>query len=123
MIRRPPRSTLFPYTTLFRSLVEKRIVNLSALTDTSLASIIQQQGLGPEFQSVFLDSLRIRDLDLDMGSDVWLRSGEANIQLTGTVTLSKQQKAYLLSGTLQAPRGVYRLKLGVTREFVASQGP
>src|SRR5256884_2156902 len=24
MIRRPPRSTLFPYTTLFRSLVERR---------------------------------------------------------------------------------------------------
>src|SRR5258707_10012289 len=24
MIRRPPRSTLFPYTTLFRSLLEKR---------------------------------------------------------------------------------------------------
>src|SRR5256885_8738469 len=25
MIRRPPRSTLFPYTTLFRSSVEKRV--------------------------------------------------------------------------------------------------
>src|SRR2546425_3055259 len=25
MIRRPPRSTLFPYTTLFRSLVDKQI--------------------------------------------------------------------------------------------------
>src|SRR3712207_8596529 len=25
MIRRPPRSTLFPYTTLFRSLVERRV--------------------------------------------------------------------------------------------------
>src|SRR2546429_7160677 len=27
MIRRPPRSTLFPYTTLFRSLQERGIVN------------------------------------------------------------------------------------------------
>src|SRR2546430_11279761 len=26
MIRRPPRSTLFPYTTLFRSLVERRLL-------------------------------------------------------------------------------------------------
>src|SRR3712207_7786836 len=26
MIRRPPRSTLFPYTTLFRSLVAERVV-------------------------------------------------------------------------------------------------
>jgi len=98
-------------------------VNLNEFADTGLASLIERQGLGPEFQSVFLDSLHIRNLDLDMGSDVWLRSGEANMQLTGTVTLSKQQNAYLLSGTLQAPRGVYRLKLGpVTREFVVSQG-
>src|SRR2546430_17669590 len=28
MIRRPPRSTLFPYTTLFRSQVEVRLVDL-----------------------------------------------------------------------------------------------
>src|SRR5699024_12822544 len=29
MIRRPPRSTLFPYTTLFRSLIEVQIDNLT----------------------------------------------------------------------------------------------
>src|SRR3712207_6937977 len=28
MIRRPPRSTLFPYTTLFRSLLETRLDNV-----------------------------------------------------------------------------------------------
>src|SRR3712207_8381463 len=33
MIRRPPRSTLFPYTTLFRSLVQDRLTkNIDALT-------------------------------------------------------------------------------------------
>src|SRR2546430_10107613 len=31
MIRRPPRSTLFPYTTLFRSLHEKKISSLREL--------------------------------------------------------------------------------------------
>ncbi|HYT05910.1 MAG TPA: translocation/assembly module TamB domain-containing protein [Gemmatimonadales bacterium] len=107
----------------FADLVQKRIVNLDELADTSLASIIEQQRLGPEFQNVFLDSLRINELELEMGSDVWLRSDEANIQLAGTVTLSKQRSAYLISGTLQAPRGTYRLKVGpVTREFVVSQG-
>src|SRR3712207_8625849 len=30
MIRRPPRSTLFPYTTLFRSWVDRDVVSLSA---------------------------------------------------------------------------------------------
>src|SRR5207247_2379678 len=93
----------------FADLVQKRIVNLDELADTSLASIIERQRLGPEFQNVFLDSLRINELELEMGSDVWLRSDEANIQLAGTVTLSKQRNAYLISGTLQAPRGTYRL--------------
>src|SRR3712207_7977459 len=29
MIRRPPRSTLFPYTTLFRSIVPKAVINFA----------------------------------------------------------------------------------------------
>jgi hypothetical protein len=107
----------------FADLVQKRIVNLDELADTTLASIIAQQRLGPQFESVFLDSLRIDDLDLEMGSDVWLRSAEANIQLAGTVRLTKRRNLYLVSGTLQAVRGTYRLKIGpVTREFVVTQG-
>jgi len=107
----------------FADLVQKRLVNLDELADTSLASLIQEQRLGPEFQNVFLDSLRIEDLELEMGSDVWLRSNEANIQLAGTVRLTKQRSLYLVSGTLQAVRGTYRLKVGpVTREFVVTQG-
>jgi hypothetical protein len=58
-----------------------------------------------------------------MGSDVWLRSSEANIQLTGAVTVHKQERTYGLTGTLQAPRGTYRLVVGpVTRDFVVTQG-
>jgi len=107
----------------FADLVQKRIVNLDELADTSLASLIEQQRLGPEFQNVFLDSLRIDDLGLEMGNDVWLRSNEANIQLAGSVRLSKQRNLYLVSGTLQAVRGTYRLKVGpVSREFMVSQG-
>src|SRR5207245_10718504 len=65
----------------------------------------------------------IDEPELEMGSDAWLRSDEANIQLAGTVTLTKRRDAYLISGTLQAPRGTYRLKVGpVTREFVVTQG-
>jgi len=117
------RATVTSGVLYFADLVKKRIVNLDDLADTALTSLIERQRLGPEFQSVFLDSLRIRDLELDMGSDVWLRSNEANIQLQGTVRLNKERGVYLVSGTLQAPRGIYRLKLGpVTREFVVSQG-
>jgi translocation and assembly module TamB len=109
----------------FADLVNKRVVNLDEpwvqdLIDTSL---IRRQRLGPEFESVFLDSLRIEGLQLTMGSDVWLRSTEANIQLTGTVAVTKERDTYLLRGTLEAPRGAYRLVVGpVTREFVVSQG-
>ena len=107
----------------FADLVQKRIVNLDELADTSLAALIQQQRLGPEFENVFLDSLRIQDLELEMGSDVWLRSNEANIQLAGSVRLTKQRNQYLVSGTLQAVRGAYRLKVGpVSREFVVTEG-
>lgn len=107
----------------FADMIEKRIVNLEELADTTLLSMIERQGLGPQFQSVFLDSLHIRDLQLTMGDEVWLRSNEANIQLQGTVALTKQRDNYLLSGTLQAPRGTYRLKIGpVTREFIVTKG-
>src|SRR3712207_6862101 len=40
MIRRPPRSTLFPYTTLFRSaLVEQEAIQLSLFDQQDLAEI------------------------------------------------------------------------------------
>lgn len=107
----------------FADLITKRILNLEEFADTAVLSVIQRQGLGAQFQSVFLDSLHIHELQLTMSNEVWLRSNEANIQLQGTVTLTKQRNNYLVSGTLQAPRGTYRLKIGVvTREFVVTQG-
>jgi translocation and assembly module TamB len=109
----------------FADLVNKRVVNLDEpwvqdLIDTSL---IRTQRLGPEFESVFFDSLQVKNLQLTMGEDVWLRSNEANIQLSGSVLVNKVKNQYLLSGTLQAPRGTYRLIVGpVTREFVVNRG-
>jgi hypothetical protein len=122
------RGTVTSGTWYFADLVRKRVINIDApwaatLIDTTLAATIRRQRLGPEFESVFLDSLRIRDLNLAMGSDVWLRSNEANIQLSGTVRVNKERSDFLLTGTLQAPRGAYRLTVGpVTREFTVSQG-
>ncbi len=109
----------------FADLVNKRVVNLDEpwvqdLIDTSL---IRTQRLGPQFQSLFFDSLQVQNLQLTMGEDVWLRSNEANIQLSGSVAVNKARANYILSGTLQAPRGTYRLIIGpVTREFTVDQG-
>src|SRR3712207_9006615 len=47
MIRRPPRSTLFPYTTLFRSL-STFIVSVFCLTDDWLRKVRRIRRRGPE---------------------------------------------------------------------------
>src|SRR3712207_9551907 len=48
MIRRPPRSTLFPYTTLFRSMREYRECSLRS--DAMRDSIFGFEGLKPQWQ-------------------------------------------------------------------------
>src|SRR5690554_7369720 len=46
MIRRPPRSTLFPYTTLFRSQFERDNASQWSLgRDKSLTKLLEQAGL------------------------------------------------------------------------------
>src|SRR2546425_8712482 len=49
MIRRPPRSTLFPYTTLFRSLEQKRRLHLAMGSEGPMHSKHYLTGqVGPE---------------------------------------------------------------------------
>src|ERR1044072_3723507 len=45
MIRRPPRSTLFPYTTLFRSIANPTV--LARIPDAELASLLEGYGWRP----------------------------------------------------------------------------
>src|SRR5256885_11807475 len=67
MIRRPPRSTLFPYTTLFRShcrFVEKLRYHPPAITRVAGVPVIQST------QLVRLEQLhRINVIDLSTGTD------------------------------------------------------
>jgi translocation and assembly module TamB len=109
----------------FADLIEKDVINLQdTLYREFLDTLeIQRLGLGPELESRFLDSLRVDSVRVEMGSDMWMRSSEANIQLTGTVTLNKARNQYRLFGTLQTPRGTYRLAVpGVSREFTVTRG-
>src|SRR2546430_10482692 len=48
MIRRPPRSTLFPYTTLFRSLTGFAFVGVPLLHSELVPWSIRQHALAPE---------------------------------------------------------------------------
>src|SRR3989442_12423540 len=56
MIRRPPRSTLFPYTTLFRS----EIVSAALQEDVQGIAVSSYQGGHLEFFKYMLDLLRSR---------------------------------------------------------------
>src|SRR5688572_22980349 len=56
MIRRPPRSTLFPYTTLFRSGISinnssPKYFNVSVINSASYGVIVSQQNSFPQTQS------------------------------------------------------------------------
>jgi translocation and assembly module TamB len=109
----------------FADLVNKRVIDLDDPTIADLvdSSLIQMEDLGSKFQNRFLDSLRVEDLRVAIGSDVWLRSAEANIQLDGEARVSKTGREYQPIGTLQAPRGSYTLKIGpVTRDFTVTRG-
>ena len=117
-----PRGTLH-----FADLLNKRIINLedTLFRDVIDTTLIRRQGLEREFQNIFIDSLVVDSLRLEMGDDVWLRSTEANIQLAGSVVFSKTADVYRVEGVLTTPRGSYQLPLGTqvaTREFTVMRG-
>src|SRR3712207_8982300 len=86
MIRRPPRSTLFPYTTLFRSLVARTGADLAALVsaieerlpEKSEEHAEQVPGLTPAAQRALLDAAQVARASGDRKS-TRLNSSHANI--------------------------------------------
>ncbi|MFQ5551099.1 MAG: translocation/assembly module TamB domain-containing protein, partial [Gemmatimonadales bacterium] len=111
----------------FADLLEKQIINLedtlfAGVVDTSLASTIRRQGLGAAFSTRFFDSLTVDSIRIDTGQDMWLRSQEANILLTGNVLARKTGSQYRLDGVLNTPRGIYTLPVIGSREFNVTRG-
>jgi translocation and assembly module TamB len=117
-------------------LVEKQLVSIRDLDTTTVSN----RGRGGQ-SGTFLDNLQVRDVQLLVGDDVWLRSSEAHIQLGGGVTvrtvkaradrgiafddstLPDSVSRLALEGTLSADRGTYRLNLGVVqRTFQVETG-
>ena len=109
----------------FADLLNKNVINLDdpANFDVADTLLIRQRGLQGEFQSRFLNALQIDNLAVTLQDDFWLRSGEANIQIAGRAVADKVRDEYLVSGTLNALRGTYTLKIGpVTRDFTVQRG-
>ncbi len=110
----------------FADLFEKNIIDLddpllAGLIDTTLASVIREQGLGAAFSTRFLDSLLVDSVVVEMGNDMWMRSQEANIAITGNILAGKVGPNYRLDGTLNTPRGTYQLP-NIRHSFTVTSG-
>lgn len=109
----------------FADLVSKDIVNLEDPMNADLVDTLalRTQNLRANFQSRFLDSLRIIDMDFIVGENVWLRSSEANFQLEGRLRVNKIRSGYRMDGDLSTPRGTYTLRVGpINRTFTVERG-
>src|SRR5690242_21172672 len=67
MIRRPPRSTLFPYTTLFRSIANRAPQCQQGLAEAMPRILVG--AIGPEQRGQRLAALRAIGLDRQVGED------------------------------------------------------
>ena len=96
-----------------------RVVDTSAFEDRRLL---------PTPPPAIMNNLSVRNVTVQMGRDVWLRSSETNINLGGQVTIQRAAAAgraqFALDGALQTVRGTYRLSLGpgVARTFSVENG-
>src|SRR2546426_7487250 len=87
MIRRPPRSTLFPYTTLFRSILEAGRQAIAAATGTYRSW--QAQGLEPPRIAVNVSQLQLRRKSLDRKST---RLNSSHLVISYAVFCLKKKK-------------------------------
>src|SRR5260370_25496872 len=75
MIRRPPRSTLFPYTTLFRSLLHEIL---------------------PLFLGEFLDLVRVVGQDQEIRSEEHTSELQSHLNLVCRLLLEKKKKMKIM---------------------------
>src|SRR3712207_7593342 len=90
MIRRPPRSTLFPYTTLFRSLVMAGVTTISSSAIVAKVLFDYRRTANPETELI---------LGITMFEDVFLRSEEHTSEL--------QSRQYLVCRLLLEKKNKY----------------
>lgn len=103
-------------------LIQKRVVDLNdpELFDVIDTTLAQNRALLPEPPTEFARHLRLENVAVDIGDDVWLRSDEANIKLGGSLNVTMggvsgagapNASQLALEGTLRTVRGTYRLNI------------
>src|SRR3712207_7805883 len=96
MIRRPPRSTLFPYTTLFRSLLAIRRLGGDLRCDQHVDAAVVIPPLQARLEHGALGGLSASDLDQEDRKSTRLNSSHANISYA-VFCLKKKKKTQLYS--------------------------
>ncbi|MDB4905888.1 MAG: hypothetical protein JWO05_672 [Gemmatimonadetes bacterium] len=124
-------------------LSRKQVADLSSQGFFTVDSAdARARALVPDAPSKLVQNLRIQNVSVALGDEVWLRSRQANIKLGGTLSVQRSEEQrrggpgfglatrdttaqykLALSGELKAERGTYTLDLGVVqREFVVQSG-
>src|SRR5256885_4098569 len=94
MIRRPPRSTLFPYTTLFRSILR----DAAAWRERSATRQTESPGLRPEVRSFTLADTATPAVRIEVKGVSW----EALVSLWNEIR-QKQRRSEEHTSELQSP--------------------
>src|SRR3712207_4998510 len=122
MIRRPPRSTLFPYTTLFRS-----AVGLTGINPTNFVTYLLQEALAEEASTTasFLFLLLLLIVSLGVFATALLLSAEQSTRESshGVLHLIDGSSSLLAAGQAagQAAHGVLHLIDGSSSLLAAGQ--
>lgn len=103
--------------------LDKEIASLDdeALYELADTSQVVSRSLLPGAPGEFVSNLRLDDVNVVLGEDVWLRSSEANVELGGALRVTRglsngdDGDRLALVGTLNATRGTYVLNLAVVQ--------
>jgi prepilin-type processing-associated H-X9-DG protein len=107
-------------------LPERPDKDIADITDPDLLALIdvtpsRTRSLLPSGPSEFITNLRLDDVSIVLGDDVWLRSSEANVELGGSLRVTRgssngdDRPQLVLVGNLNAVRGTYVLNLTVAQ--------
>ncbi|MEP6689928.1 MAG: translocation/assembly module TamB domain-containing protein [Gemmatimonadaceae bacterium] len=101
-------------------LQQKQLVDLS---DKEFETLIDTSFAAPAPPTDILKRLAAIGVRLQLSDDVWLRSREANVKMSGAVEISGGAESLSYAGQLQADRGTYLLDLGLLqRSFDVDSG-
>src|SRR2546429_6741486 len=100
MIRRPPRSTLFPYTTLFRSTLLRCLNRMNDLVDG--VRIVGSIRIGST--DIYDPTLDVTELRKRVGDRKSTRLNSSHGYISYAVFCLKKKKAHSVATMLRSPR-------------------